>query len=232
MKTKNIIDDISILIAEDESELREYLKEYLELFFENIYVARCGKSAYEIYLQKKPDIILSDINMPNLDGLSMAKKIRESDSETNIIIMSAHSDRDKLLRAVELGLVTYLIKPINSQKLKDILLELTHKLRASKKRIYLSSDIYWDKITQTLWQNNELISLKEKELLLFKLLCSEANKIFTAKEIFEHLYENQNDKEFSEYSITSFIKRLRVKLPQNLIQNEYGAGYKILPLSK
>ncbi|WP_321779413.1 response regulator transcription factor [Sulfurimonas sp.] len=232
MKTKEIIDDISILIAEDESELREYLKEYLELFFKNIFVARCGKTAYETYLDKKPDIILSDINMPNIDGLSMAKKIRESDSETNIIIMSAHSDREKLLRAVELGLITYLIKPINSQKLKEILLELTQKLRASKKRIYLSSDIYWDKISQTLWQNNQQIFLKEKELLLFKLFCSQTNKIFTAKEIFEHLYEKQNDKKFSEHSITSFIKRLRVKLPQNLIQNEYGAGYKILPFNR
>lgn len=230
MKTSNIIDDISILIAEDESELREYLKEYLELFFENIFIAKNGKEAYEIYLQKRPDIIISDINMPNLDGLSMVKKIRETDSETHIIIMSAHSDRDKLLKAVELGLVTYLIKPINSQKLKDILLELTQKLRANKKRIYLSSDIYWDIASQTLWQSNEQLFLKEKELLLFKLLCSQINKIFTAQEIFEYIYKNQNNKEFSEYSITSFIKRLRVKLPQNIIYNEYGAGYKVTPL--
>ncbi len=231
MKTSNIIDDISILIAEDESELREYLKEYLELFFKNIFVAKNGKEAYEIYLQKRPDIIISDINMPNLDGLSMVKKIRKTDSETHIIIMSAHSDRDKLLKAVELGLVTYLIKPINSQKLKDILLELTQKLRTSKKRVYLSSDTYWDIAGQTLWQSNEQLFLKEKELLLFKLLCSQINKIFTAQEIFEYIYKDQNNKEFSEYSITSFIKRLRVKLPQNIIHNEYGAGYKVVSLN-
>ncbi|WP_324171921.1 response regulator transcription factor [Sulfurimonas sp.] len=232
MKTNNIINDISILIAEDESELREYLKEYLELFFKNIFIAKCGKEAYEIYLQKKPDIIISDINMPNLDGLSMVQQIRESDNETNIIIMSAHSDRDKLLKAVELRLVKYLIKPINSQNLKDILFELTQKLRISKKRIYLNSNVYWDKVSRTLFQNDEQIYLKEKELLLFQLLCSKTNQIFTAKEIFEYLYKDQNNKDFSEYSITSFIKRLRVKLPQNLIQNEYGAGYKITPINK
>ncbi len=228
MKTNKLIDDISILIAEDESELREYLQEYLELFFKQVYIAKCGNEGYKQYLDKRPDIIISDINMPNLDGLSMIKRIRERESETEIIIMSAHSQREKLLQAIELGLVTYLIKPIDSQKLKDILLGLVDKLRSSKKRIYLSNTIFWDKTSSTLWDDKKQIFLKEKELMLFKLLCSKTNHAFTSENIFHHLYGEQTDKEFSEYSITSFIKRLRAKLPQNLIQNEYGSGYKIV----
>jgi len=227
MKNNELIEDISILIAEDESELREYLKEYLQIFFKKVYVAKCGNEAYIKYLEKRPDIILSDINMPNLDGLSMIRKIRERDTETDIIIMSAHSEQEKLLQAIELGLVTYLIKPINSQKLKDVLLNLVDKLRSSKKRIYLSKEIFWDKATSTLWNSEKHISLKEKELMLFKLLCSRTNHTFTAEDIFKHLY-GDSDKKFSEYSITSFIKRLRAKLPENLIQNEYGLGYKIV----
>ncbi len=227
MKDNELIEDISILIAEDESELREYLREYLQIFFKKVYVAKCGNEGYAQYLEKRPDIILSDINMPNLDGLSMIKRIRERDTETDIIIMSAHSEQEKLLKAIELGLVTYLIKPINSQKLKDVLLSLVDKLRASKKRIYLSQDIFWDKATSTLWNSEKHISLKEKELMLFELLCSKINHAFTAEEIFYHLY-GEGKKEFSEYSITSFIKRLRAKLPENLIQNEYGLGYKIV----
>lgn len=228
MKSSEIIEDISILIIEDEAELREYLKEYLELFFKKVYTASCGQEGYKQYLDKKPDIIISDINMPNLDGLSMIKLIRDKDKETEIIIMSAHSERDKLLKAIELGLITYLIKPINSQKLKDVLLDTVERLRSSKKRVYLSGDIFWDKTTSTLWDDNKQISLKEKEQMLFKLLCSKSNHAFTSKDIFEYLYAKQGDREFSEYSITSFIKRLRAKLPANLIQNEYGSGYKIL----
>ena len=227
MNNSELIEDISILITEDESELREYLQEYLQIFFKKVYVAKCGHEGYIQYLEKRPDIILSDINMPNLDGLSMIKRIRERDSETDIIIMSAHSEQEKLLQAIELGLVTYLIKPINSQKLKDVLLNLVEKLRASKKRIYLSQEIFWDKTSSTLWNSEKQISLKEKELMLFKLLCSKTNHAFTAENIFYHLY-GEGEKEFSEYSITSFIKRLRAKLPENLIQNEYGLGYKIV----
>lgn len=228
MKTNELIEDISILIVEDEAELRDYLQEYLQIFFSKVYISKCGEEGLKQYLDKRPDIIISDINMPNLDGLSMIKRIRENDNETDIIIMSAHSEQEKLLQAIELGLVTYMIKPINSQKLKDILFNAVDRLRSSKKRIYLSNDIFWDKTTSTLWNDKKQISLKEKELMLFELLCSKTDQAFTSEDIFYHLYGNQNNKKFSEHAITSFIKRLRAKLPQNLIQNEYGVGYKIL----
>ena len=109
-KSKNNfkISDISILIAEDEKELLEPMVEYLELFFTNVYWARDGLSAYEKYLKHKPDIVIADINMPRLDGLSLAKQIRDNDKITKIIIATAHSEQEKLLKAIELNLVKYL----------------------------------------------------------------------------------------------------------------------------
>jgi DNA-binding response OmpR family regulator len=227
VKTNNLIDDISILIVEDEIELQEYLQEYLQLFFTKVYSAKCGKDGYKQYLQKKPDIILSDINMPDIDGLSMIKLIREKDQDTHIIIMSAHSEQDKLLKAIELKLVTYLIKPVNTQKLKDILFELVLKVRDKKQRVYLGKNIYWDRIKLKLYIDNEEIILKEKESILIKLLISNLNHPFTTQDIFNYIYSKTN-KEFSEYSITSLIKRVRLKIPKNIIHNEYGSGYKII----
>jgi DNA-binding response OmpR family regulator len=205
VKTSGLIEDISILVAEDESELREYLQEYLKIFFKKVYIAKCGKEGYKQYIQKKPDIILTDINMPNMDGLTMVKLIRESDEETDIIIMSAHSEQEKLLKAIELKLVTYLIKPINSQKLKDVLFRIVDKLRISKKRIYIDKDIFWDKTSSTLWHLNKQVPLKEKERMLLKLLCSKVNHAFTAQNIFNHIYADNKEIVFSEYAITSFI---------------------------
>jgi len=218
--------NISILVAEDENELREYLVEYLQLFFKNVYSAECGKKAYEIYLKKKPDIILSDINMPNLNGLSMISKIREKDLKTKIIIMSAHSDKDKLLHAVELNLVTYLVKPIKIETLKEVLLNTLQSIKSSSDKIYLDDNIYWSRTGNKLYSNAEHIVLKERESMLMKLLCSNINRAFSNEEIFHNLYAKSN-KEYSEYAITSLIKRLRSKLPKNIIQNEYGSGYKI-----
>ena len=218
--------NVSILVAEDEEELREFLIEYLQLFFKNVYSAKCGQEAYQIYLEKNPDIILSDINMPNLDGLSMISKIREQDLKTKIIIMSAHSDKDKLLHAVELHLVTYLIKPIKIETLKQVLFDTVDNIKTSSDKVYLGGDMYWNKIENRLYSKTDHIVLKERESMLIKLLCSNINQAFSNEDIFHHLYAN-SDKEYSEYAITSLIKRLRSKLPTNIIQNEYGSGYKI-----
>jgi len=218
--------NISILVSEDENELREYLVEYLQLFFKDVYSAHSGEEAYKIYLEKTPDIILSDINMPKLDGLSMVSKIRENDTTTRIIIMSAHSDTEKLLRAVELHLVTYLIKPIKIETLKKVLFDTVDNIKSSSNKIHFDENIYWDKNTNQLYSNSQVIELKDKELMLMKFLCSKINHAFSNEDIFAHLYK-KNNKEYSEYAITSLIKRLRSKLPKQIIQNEYGIGYKI-----
>jgi len=221
------IEDISILIAEDEDELREYFSEYLQIFFTDVYVAKCGEEAYLQYSEKHPDIILTDINMPNLDGLNLISRIREKDNITKIIIMSAHSEREKLLKAIELNLVTYLIKPIKTEMLKKVIFDIVKVVRQTTKRIYVGKNTYYDKTTLSLWQDEKEIILKEKESQLIQLLCSNINHAFSSKEIFQHLYAETN-KSFSEYAVTSFIKRLRLKLPSNIIKNEYGSGYKII----
>ncbi|MBU1657606.1 response regulator transcription factor [bacterium] len=223
------IKDISILIAEDEAELRFYLDEYLQIFFKHVYVAKCGHDAFVHYLDKRPDIILTDINMPNLDGLSIISRIRERDSETKIIVMSAHSEQDKLLQAVELQLVTYLIKPIKNETLKKVLFDTVALIRAKSNRIYLSADIFWDKKNCVLWNNQEKIILKERESMLMQILCSKVNHAFSSESIFYKLYANQSEKEFSQDAITSLVKRIRSKLPKDIIHNEYGSGYKIVP---
>ncbi len=223
-----LIEDITILIAEDEEELREYLGEYIGLFFKYVELTKCGHDAYMRYLDKRPDIILTDINMPNLDGLSMIERIRERDNETNIIIMSAYSDKEKLLRAIKLHLVTYLVKPIKTDELKKILFDITDSIHLKATRIYLGDGIFWDKKNRILFSKEEEIVLNERELMLVELLCTKINHAYSSENIFYHLFATQSEKEFSQNAITSLIKRLRSKLPKNLIQSEYGVGYKIV----
>ena len=219
-------ENIDILVAEDEEELREYLVEYLQLFFKYVHSAKCGQEAYKIYLEKKPAIILSDINMPNMDGLSMISLIRERDKKTKIIVMSAYSDKEKLLSAIELNLITYLVKPIKLETLKELILNTIESINATSNKIYLYENIYWDRDTNRLYNGAKQIILKDKESMLMQLLCSKVNSAFSTENIFYKLY-GDSEKEYSEYAITSLVKRLRTKLPKNSIQNEYGSGYKI-----
>ena len=222
------IKDVSILLAEDEGDLRNFLLEYLQLFFVKVYIAKDGYEAYKIYLDKRPDIIITDINMPIMDGLTLISKIRVKDKHTKVIVISAHSQEDKLLRAVELHLETYLIKPIKTDKLKAILLDSVENLRKFSKRIYIGKHIYWDRVNDTLSQDGEQVSLKARETLLLKLLCEKANQAVSAESIFYTIYKDNEEKEFSGDSVTSLMKRVRSKLPKGIIKNVYGAGYKII----
>ncbi|QHG90361.1 response regulator [Sulfurimonas sp. CVO] len=226
----NKIKDISILLAEDETELRETLSEYLQIFFSRVYTAACGNEAYDIYKQKRPNIILTDIYMPNLDGLDMIAKIRKDDQETKIIVISAHSEQEKLLKAIKLHLETYLIKPIKTDVLKQVLFDTVELIRKTTNRTYINDTTYWDNDTNTLWTGSKEIKLRKMENLLLKLLFSEPNHCFSAEEIFKFLHEGKEKKEFSMHAITSLMKRIRTKLPDNTIHNIYGSGYKITPM--
>ena len=219
------IDDISILIAEDEKQLLNSMVEYLELFFEKVYTAEDGLTAYEIYKKQKPDIIIADIHMPRLDGLSMIEKIRKKDLQTKIIITTAHSEKEKLMQAIELHLVKYLVKPVQSDKLKEILLTLVDELRQKRDRIYLKESFYWDKTKKKLFHDEDEIALKPKEQKVLELLCSRTNQSISAIDIYNYLYEDQPERDFSSNAITSLMKRIRQKLPKETIKSSYGVGY-------
>jgi DNA-binding response OmpR family regulator len=219
------ISDISILIAEDEKQLLNSMLEYLELFFEKVYTAEDGQTAYEIYKKEKPDIIISDINMPYLDGLTMIEKIRKKDLQTKIIITTAHSEKEKLMQAIELHLVKYLVKPVQSDKLKELLLSLVEELRQKRNHIYLKEKFYWDKIKKKLFHEEDEVSLKPKEQKVLELLCSRTNQSISAIDIYNYLYEDQPERDFSSNAITSLMKRIRQKLPKETIKSAYGVGY-------
>ena len=219
------IENISVLIAEDEDALLQNMREYLELFFNNVYTAHDGLSAYELYNTHRPDIIIADINMPKLDGLSMIEKIRKKDKDVKIIITSAHSEQEKLLQAIELHLVKYLIKPVQSDMLKNLLLSVVDEIEGSLGRILLKEDYSFDDQSMTLYKKEEVVELKEKEKKVLQLLCQKANQNVSVYDIHNALYEDDIDKEFSSNAITSLIKRLRPKLPKETLSSVYGVGY-------
>ncbi len=219
------ISDISILIAEDERDLLDSMSEYLNLFFKTVHKAKDGAEAYRTYLKHHPDIIIADINMPRLDGLSMIEKIRENDLSTKIIITSAHSDKEKLMQAIELHLVKYLIKPVQSDTLKTLLFSLVDALRCGKHMIDLGESFQWDKQKKRMLYKGEEAVINPKEQKVLELFFSHPNQAVSVLDIFNSFNEDQPNKDFSSYAVTSLMKRLRQKLPKGTIKNSYGVGY-------
>lgn len=104
--------DIPILYVEDEEDIREGVKELLQRKFKQFYVADNGKTALLLYLEHRPDIVITDINLPELSGIELARQIKTINNETQIIFTTGVNDSNILQEAIRLGVNNYILKPI------------------------------------------------------------------------------------------------------------------------
>ena len=218
----------SILYAEDDDLIREGYCSYLQSIFETVYEARDGREAYQLYKKHLPNILLFDINMPYINGLEVIQKIRTTNKEIKIIVLTAHMEEEKLLQAIPLGLVTYLKKPVKERDLRYVLLHLIYELELQNQKVLkLSNTIYWDTTKNLLFNGLHQVHLTKNEIHLMSILSSKTKLHFSLNDILEEFFQLQQEKDMTENSIRNIIKRLKLKLPQDTIENHYGVGYRL-----
>lgn len=223
-------DYYSVLYAEDDKDVRKNYVVYLENYFEKIYEASNGKDALSIYKDRKPDVLLLDITMEKLDGLELIKIIRKEDKETPIIILSAHSHKEFLLEAVKLNLVDYLIKPVNRNEFKNVIENTIKRLAQENsdpedEKVIISKNCYWDKRTRMFFNKNKIVDLTKNERILFELLLNKKNQVVKPSDISSYVWDDGSRDNVNDASIRNLVKRLRRKLPVDIIQSIYGSGY-------
>ena len=165
----------SILLVDDENIERQNYVNFLKPKFEEVFESSDGIDAYDVYLKKSPDIIITDIKMPLMNGIEFISKVRENDHNTKVIFMTSYCTDEYLLKSTSLKLSKYLVKPISRVAFKealDVVLDEISKYKTiSNKYILLSDNFAYKSSSQELYQNNRLIKTtkKEKELLDFFL---------------------------------------------------------------
>ena len=127
------IKNLRVLYVEDDEDIRDAMVSLLKPFVKDIFVGVDGVDGVDKYLKFKPDVILSDVNMPHMDGLEMYAKIKEFDSNVKIIIMSAHNDVEFFTRSIALGVSDYVLKPVDITRLIDKLKEIADAIDVKKK---------------------------------------------------------------------------------------------------
>lgn len=221
LKYKNI----KILYVEDDDIARENALEYLESFFEIVYEASNAIQALQIYEKYKPDIIITDIQMPKLNGLEFVKRIRQKDKKTQIIVITAFCDKEYLLKAIELQLVKYLIKPVKQEELDESLLLCINSLQEDKSNIIeFSNGSYFDTFNKNLIIENQIIKLRAKEILFLELLIKNQNRYVSYEEIENYVW---SDGVMTKDALKTLVKNIKIKLPQDMILNLTKIGYKI-----
>ena len=216
----NQLKKYTILCVEDEDGIRKRLVNTLKYYFNDVLEAGNGEDGYDLYLEYKPDIVISDIEMPYKNGIELIQLIRKNDLNTIIIMVTAYSNEEYLLDLINLNVNHYILKPINSDNLlTGIIKGLGDKLT---KNIFFSIDCYFDIQQYKLFYNNEEIILRKREIEFLILLHD--NKILNYEQIEDYIWK---DKSMSMSALKTFIKELRQKLPLELIQNIPQTGYKL-----
>jgi len=222
----HILKKHTILYVEDEPEIQANIAEYLGNYFGRIHLSSDGKGALDQYNKHRPDVLLLDINLPNLDGLSVAEEVRKQDSTIKIIMLTAFTEKEKLLKATELKLTKYLIKPVAPRVFKETLHLLANELMNNPSRfIQLSNDFTWDIEQEQLSNDGKNVILAEKEYRLLKLFISHKGMPIRYEKIMSAVWENAFDREISIDSVKNQVSQLRKKIPNVSISSIYGEGY-------
>lgn len=218
------LEDLTVLYAEDENAILQTVTEVLELYVNKVITANDGAEAIELYETYKPSILLLDINMPHKDGLSALKEIRQKDINIPVIIMTAHTEKEYLMNAVELYITKYLVKPFDKDALLDALNSCVELLQNKNDEVlYLNNEIKFNYTKQTIIKSDAEISLNKKERLLLNLLIENKNKVLPYESIEYHVWEDP----VSMDALKSLIKDLRKKTSKELIRNVSKIGYKL-----
>ena len=115
--------NIKVLFVEDDSDFTKVMEDLLKKFFKNVVFAKDGEDGLKKYREGGPfEIVLSDITMPVMDGLEMSENIKKENPEQHIMIISAHSDANKLIKAIDIGVDSFILKPVDSFVLLERLL--------------------------------------------------------------------------------------------------------------
>jgi len=181
-------------------------------------------SGIEMYKKHQPDIIITDIHMPNLNGLEMVRKIRMEDTETKIIVMTAFLKTPYLLEAMDLGLIKYLVKPVMENELLITLKSCVTDVNEKKNVFNLGSGYKFDTLNNNLFLNNEQVFLSKKEHVFLKKLLINHDRVVTYNELSSSVWDGI----MSEDAIRSIVKDIRKKVTKQVIKNVSGIGYKIV----
>jgi len=222
----SLLKNHSILYVEDEPSIRANIVEYLESYFGIVYVAVDGAEALECYLGHRPDVAMLDINLPYLDGLSVAKEIREQDQKIRIVMLTAFTDTDKLLAATELKLTKYLIKPVAPKAFKATMQLLADELAQNPSKFFnLGEGYLWDKEEKKLLHNDAPLRLTQKEHILLTKLIAQRPHLLSYEDIMVACWEDSFEREVSIDSVKNLASSLRKKLPKNCLESIYKRGY-------
>lgn len=225
---------IHVLLAEDEVALGKIIKDSLESRGEfRLTLARNGNEALRLYNETKPDLLVLDVMMPQLDGFALARMLRQTDARTPILFLTARSSVEDVVAGFSLGGNDYLKKPFDMEELivriKALLGRPIQPAPEESRTLFDIGNYTFDYLHQTLLLDGEKVMLSHRESEILYLLCLHQNEVLHRQPVLIKLWGDDNF--FNARSMDVFITKLRKKLKGDgrvQIVNVRGIGYKLM----
>lgn len=217
------LNTLNILFLEDNEEFAKNTKEFLNIYFKNIYHAATIKEALEFFNDKKIDVIISDIKIQDDNGLIFVQSVRKINTDIPIIILSAHKDEEFLFKAIPLNIFSYELKPLSYKSFIELLKKLEAKF-SDNSIVSLKNGLKYNFGNKLLYLENTHIKLTKREMLLIELMIKNIAEVVTNDMIQRNVWE---DKFMSDSAIKNLVFRLRKKVGFPFITTVQSIGYKL-----
>ncbi len=224
-----------ILVVDDDPHIREVISFALEKANMQVVLANDGAQALDKFTQSQSDLIVLDINMPEMDGLECCREIRKS-SDVPILFLSSRDDEIDRILGLEIGGDDYVTKPFSPRELvariNAILKRTQNKTITQDSIVYKQGDLSLDSEQHKVYWQNHDISLTATEFAMLEMLLKQPKRVFSRDVIMDSAY--QKNVYVSDRTIDSHIRHIRQKFEEvgceSIIETQHGVGYKLSSL--
>jgi two-component system KDP operon response regulator KdpE len=220
---------VKILIIDDEPAIRRLLRTSLAANDYRTIEAENGKAALDLVAREKPDLVVLDLGLPDIDGLEVIRRIR-ANSAVPIVILSSRDDERGKVEALDLGADDYVTKPFGIDELvARIRTALRHRLQEQGERpVFRSGDLTVDLVRRIVTARGEEVKLSPREYDILRLLVAHAGKVLTHQFLMRELWGSGADVQY----LRIYVRQLRQKLEADPerpghILTETGVGYRL-----
>ena len=224
-----------VLLVEDEDVARKTLAFYLNTIFDEVILACDGEEGFSILKEninndKTFDLVLTDLKMPNVDGMGMIDLIRELIPNQRFIIVSAHKNEEDLLKLINLRVLGYFLKPLNIDNMMEMLKKAKEEVLEDKKEsnsntnlVTLNKTYTYDLSSDKLYNNETIVKLSKKELDILQVLIKSIGEVISVEKFKEAVW---NDIQTNDSAFRTVMKRLKDKvIDDDFIISHKGYGY-------
>jgi DNA-binding response OmpR family regulator len=222
-----------VLVVDDEPMVREVVTAYLERDGCKVTVADSGRAALEALRVSPPDLVVLDVMLPELDGLSVLTQLRRS-SDVPVILLTARTEEPDRVLGLELGADDYVVKPFSPRELSARVRTVLRRSRTSPSNARLEfDDLTIDGATREVTCRGEVLELTPKEFELLAFLAGSPRQVFSRAQLLEHVWDSSADYQ-DPSTVTVHVRRLRMKLERDpehprWLQTVWGVGYRFEP---